>query len=300
LSSGARARRALLLPAALSLGLMISFNFDSLRNLYYEPPYARTDYRGMAQMIQEASRDTDAIILNAPNQWEAFTYYYHDVDRVYPLPLERPVQMESLYNALENIKNEHDCVFCLFWAEQESDPDRLVERWLDDHGYKARDEWWGDVRLVAYALAVEPATEPDIEVDVLFGDHIRLEGYSLARDQVLPDDVIQLTLFWQATESVDERYKVFLHLLSSEGQVVSQRDSEPGGGASFTSTWVPGETVKDNHGVFVPQDTESGTYQLVLGLYPLHDPNSRLPVVRDNIPAGDIFPISDIVISSSR
>ncbi|MEN8098135.1 MAG: glycosyltransferase family 39 protein [Chloroflexota bacterium] len=299
LRSGANVRRALLLPTALSLGMMISYNVDALHNLYHDPAYARTDYRGMAQTIQETFRDTDAIILNAPNQWEAFTYYYHDVDRVYPLPLERPAQKESLYSALENIKDKHDRVYCLFWAEQESDPDRLVEHWLDDHGYKARDEWWGDVRFVVYALAEGPAAEPDFEVDVLFGEHIRLEGYSLVSDRLMPDDVIQLTLFWQATETIEERYKVFLHLLSPEGQPISQRDSEPGGGLSLTSTWEPGTTVKDNHGVLVPHDVEPGTYQLVLGLYPLHDPNARLPVVRDGMPVGDTLPISHIVVTSN-
>ena len=59
--------------------------FPSLRNLYFDPAYSREDYRQIAADIVETVRSGDAVILNAPNQWEVFTYYYPDRD-VHPAP----------------------------------------------------------------------------------------------------------------------------------------------------------------------------------------------------------------------
>ena len=77
---------------------------------------------------------------------------------------------------------------------------------------------------------------------------------------------------------LQNRYKVFLHLLDENGTLVSQRDSEPGGGLALTTTWQPGTVVLDNHGLLLPSELPSGRYQLLLGLYDLANPANRLPI----------------------
>ncbi len=295
--AGSRARAPLLLPVALSLGLVVSFSYDSLHNLYSDPQYARPDYRGMAAHIQSAGRPGDAVVLNAANQWEVFTYYYPHVERVYPLPRSRPVNEAQVIAELEQITAAHDRIFAIFWGEVESDPQRLVERWLDAHAYKAADAWWGEVRLVTYAVPAAPATEIATPLEVHFGDRIALHGYTLLANQLAPGDIIQITLFWEALEPVEQRYKVFLHLLDHDGRVVSQRDSEPGGGLALTTTWRPGQLQMDNHGVSVPADTPAGVYQLVAGMYPLEDPSNRLPLTSSGEPAGDLLQLPVITIT---
>lgn len=292
------ARFPALLPLALSLGLVLSFSYESLHNLYFDPAYTRADYRGMAHAIQSIARPGDAVILNAANQWEVFTYYYPDVERVYPLPRQRPVREPEIVAELERILAAHDRLFVIFWAEAESDPERVVERWLDVHAYKATDEWWGDVRLVTYAVPAAPAAEMEIPLDAHLDDAIALRGYSLLADHLAPADIIQVTLFWEALAPIDQRYKVFLHLLDHDGALVAQRDSEPGGGFLLTPTWEPGEIRVDNHGVMIPIGTRPGKYQLIVGLYPLGDPTARLPVTLDHEPAGDALPLGPITVSA--
>jgi mannosyltransferase len=58
---------------------------SSLHNLYFDPAYARDDYRQIAADIAASARPGDAVILNAPNQWEVFTYYCPEQE-VYPAP----------------------------------------------------------------------------------------------------------------------------------------------------------------------------------------------------------------------
>jgi hypothetical protein len=297
-AGGLGVQPVILLPTALSLGLILSFSYESLDNLYFDPAYARADYRAMARTIQSVARPGDGIVLNAANQWEVFTYYYPEVERVYPLPRSRPVREAEVVAELESITASHDRLFALFWAEAESDPERIVERWLDAHAYKAADEWWGDVRLVTYAVPATPPAEMRTPLDARLGEAITLHGYTLLAERVAPGDILQLTLFWEGTAPIEQRYKVFLHLLNPEGELVTQRDSEPGGGLALTTTWKPGEMLPDNHGILVPLDTQPGTYQLVVGLYLLTDPAVRLPVTLDGGSAGDALLLAPITVSA--
>lgn len=249
----------------------------SLQNLYVAPEYARADYRSMAARIRAEAHPNAGIILNAPNQWEAFTYYYHDERHVYPLPRGRTrPTVEEIDAALQPIAAQHDRLYAIFWGEAQRDPERLVERWLDEHAFKATDEWVGDVRFVMYAVPPKTATVMETAVHLKFDDHITLLGYTLNDTLFRPGEIVQLTLFWQTDRPLEQRYKVFLHLYDENNQIIAQRDSEPGGGLALTPTWPVNETVRDNHGIFLPFGLEDGRYHFRLGLYDFADPNSRL------------------------
>ncbi|MEK7328134.1 MAG: hypothetical protein AAB217_23065, partial [Chloroflexota bacterium] len=115
-------------------------------------------------------------------------------------------------------------------------------------------------------------------VDALFGNQIALEGYSLNADSFSPGDILQLTLFWHANSPLPTRYKVFVHLIGDPGlPPIAQHDGEPGGGLALTTTWQTGQTVADNHGVFMPLDLPPGDYSLVVGLYGVDD-GARLQI----------------------
>jgi hypothetical protein len=119
------------------------------------------------------------------------------------------------------------------------------------------------------------------ETTIQFGDSIVLEGFTLGGDNLSPGQIIELSLFWQATQHIENRYKIFLHLIDENGNIVAQRDSEPGGGLVLTSTWQPGQTVVDNHGLMLPFEARLGTYTILLGMYDVADPNARLQVVTE-------------------
>ena len=77
---------------------------------------------------------------------------------------------------------------------------------------------------------------------------------------------------------MNQRYKVFLHLLDPDGRLVAQRDSEPSGGLAPTTSWSTSETIIDNHGLLLPSDLPPGDYTLIMGLYNIADPAERLPL----------------------
>jgi uncharacterized membrane protein len=266
------ARYTLLITQLIVIMLMVPPYALALQNYYAEPAYARDDYRGIAEYIDALSRPEDSIILNAPGQQEVFGYYYQGVLPVHALPKGRPLDQAATEASLTELASPGSRVFAVLWATDESDPDRFVEGWLDNYAYKAIDSWYGDVRLVVYAVPGQTHSEPaqDLGVrlkDLETGDEIALLGFSLLDNRLGAGDIAQTTLFWQASETPSVRYKVFVHLLDEDGQIVGQRDAEPGGGARLTTLWEPGEIVVDNHGVYIHPATPPGSYKVIVGLY---------------------------------
>lgn len=255
------------------LGLAVNLG-RGLEPLYHHPDFQRDDYRSIAAAIHAALRPGDAIILNAPNQAEVFRYYYDGGAPVYPLPPGLGGSSPETQAAVQQVIDTHQRIFVVFWGDAERDPERVVETTLNAQAYEAGSQWYGDVRLVRY---VTPATFDLVhESGAQFGDSITLESYALSTDTLSPGDALQVRLDWQTRAPLDVRYKVFVQLLDEAGQLVAQRDSEPGGGLSLTTTWQPGETITDRHALIIPDNLSPAYYMLIIGLYDINDPQQRL------------------------
>jgi hypothetical protein len=121
---------------------------------------------------------------------------------------------------------------------------------------------------------------PEIELDVLFGQQARLVGLDLPQSQIEAGETLPLTLYWQAVAPLDRNWTVFVHLINSEGSIVSQQDQVPGQGQFPTTGWVAPEYLVDPYNLPIPADAPPGdeTYTLRIGLYDAND-FSRLPVI---------------------
>jgi mannosyltransferase len=266
--------------------------FPSLHNLYFDPVYFRDDYRQIAADIAAAARPADAVILNAPNQWEVFTYYYPDQD-VYPAHYRPSPHGVEVFMA--PLVEQYSRLFVLYWGDAESDPHRRIERWLAANTYKASDQWYGRVRLEMYGVAPLPG-EPAVTLDARFSEAIRLHGYALNDSTLTPGDILPVTLFWEAETPVTERYKVTVQLLDGAGQLAAQHDAEPVGGLMPTDAWQPAQVVTDRYGILLPADLPPGCYTVVMALYHIVS-GERLPVALDGEPVGDHLVLSDIEIA---
>ncbi len=267
-----------LIVIALAIAGIVLPVWTGLRNLYFDPAYARDDYRGIAQRILEEAGPEAAVVLDAPSQVEVFSQYYPDGPGVTPLPDDQTEQ------SIARLLADYDRIYALFWGESEQDPERTVENTLNASAFAASSDWYGGVRLVTYVVPDAPAAEPDVLIDAGFGDAITLAGYAVSDTAVRPGEALAVTLFWRADAPVETRYKVFVHLYYPDGTIAAQHDGEPGGGLQPTDGWGPGEVVADNHGLLVPADAPEGDYALMVGLYGLDE--TRLPVTRGE-DAGD-------------
>ncbi len=117
----------------------------------------------------------------------------------------------------------------------------------------------------------EPPAPAHVQA-VQFGSAIELVGYDLAEAVYAPGSSLKVTLYWHAQQTPDRNYRVFVHLLDAEGQIVAQHDGAPGEGELPALGWLPGEYLVDIHRLALPPALPAGAYSLLVGLY---DPVTR-------------------------
>lgn len=129
---------------------------------------------------------------------------------------------------------------------------------------------------------------PQIELEVSFGGQAKLVGADLPQTEVEPGGHLPLTLYWQAVQPFDRDWKVFVHLIDSRGDIISQQDQVPGAGQFPTTGWLPNEYLTDSYNLPIPADVAGGeeSYQLRIGLYDAND-GTRLPVMEADQIVGD-------------
>jgi len=251
---------------ALGLGFILLASAWSLRGIYFDPQYARDDYRALVRYVEAVAGSDDAMLINAPGQVEIVDYYAHGLLPEYPLPQQRPPHRAETEATLRDLADRYSHLYAILWATDESDPQGIVTGWLARHAYPAGEVWYGNVRLAIYAMpqhteGVAHAVGAD------FGPRIRLKSYTLYTPSVSAGDVVELSLVWQGLAKLTRRYKVFTHLLDPADHIVGQRDAEPLAGTRPTSTWKPTEVLTDRYGLPVMAGTPPGRYRLEVGLY---------------------------------
>jgi hypothetical protein len=107
-----------------------------------------------------------------------------------------------------------------------------------------------------------------------FDHQLLLNSATLETPDAVPGGQVRVTLEWQGLRRM------------RDGQV----DAWPVSGTQATSTWEPGQPLRDDYAIAVPADAPPGPYQVEIGLYLLAT-GERLPVLNE---AGD--PIDDRVL----
>jgi mannosyltransferase len=249
--------------------------------LYHDAAYQRDDYRGLATQIEMQAGANDAVILSSAGLQEIFGYYYDGEAPVFPLPIGDDIAGDT-----QAVIDNADVIYVVFYGEKEQDPESIVERTLNENAFPIDNRWIGDVRLSRYASPAEFGAP--IQLDTRFGDVISLEDYALSDSHLSPNAVLQVQLNWTLSTPIESRYKVFVQLLDSNGNLMAQRDSEPANNQAPTNLWQAEEIVRDNHAILLP-NLPAGEYTLIVGLYDANT-GTRLAVGSgDYLELGRIF-----------
>ncbi|MGC8945374.1 MAG: ArnT family glycosyltransferase [Anaerolineae bacterium] len=107
---------------------------------------------------------------------------------------------------------------------------------------------------------------PQIQTDILFGEIIRLVGYTLPSDRVQRGDVLTVTLYWELLAQRGESANSFVHLL---GTAINPATGNPLWGQEDKSQpinwWGVGKIYEDVYAFQVAPDAPSGKYWLEVG-----------------------------------
>jgi len=271
-------RRHFVLGAAALLILVPSG--ISLANYYFDPQYARYDYRAQVEGISAMSSPQDGVIANGPQDFPAFFYYFDGKQPVYVLPsreVSSPAEIQSFLAGLR-----HSGLWLVKYMPPDFDGDNAIEGWLRRNSFPLQTRWVENVTFTYFSLPQDNARpERGARAPVTFERGIQLLGYEVKMAPLGVQSILQVSLLWQADQKVEQPYTVFVHAVSGAGQKLGVGDSEPAGGLSPTVTWKPGEAVLDRHGVLLPAAAQKEGARVEIGLYDLKT-GTRLQILDEN------------------
>ncbi len=69
------------------------------------------------------------------------------------------------------------------------------------------------------------------------------------------------------TAPVEDEMIVFAHIMLDGALLIAQRDAVPGNGEFPVTDWKPGEIVRDQFALLLPEDLPTGEYEIYVGIY---------------------------------
>lgn len=100
-----------------------------------------------------------------------------------------------------------------------------------------------------------------------FANGTRLVSYELIPASPTPGEAFMVSLLWGSGGAMNTSYKVFVHLVDDEGEIITQADGIPGGGRYPTTAWGIGEHFEDDYTLTLPDSLPAGGYDLLVGFY---------------------------------
>ncbi len=279
--------------SAAAVGLALPFGV-ALRAYYFDPAYAREDFRTIAAHIQNQELPGQSLVLL--NSAYPFLHYYSGKLPyvILPTDLDHLQDEAAVAAALNQLVRASGRVWLVGWQWEIADPQNLVESQLREHGSEDGElSWWvpgpsSPIRVAAYHVQAGGfGLLPRHPLDVSFaGGAMRLAAYHL-QGSVAPGQRLTVILWWNLQSLPPAPWRVFVHLLTGPdlNSVVATGDKAPLNDHYPFSVWTPGLAMQDLYSLDVPQDAPA-SLQLAVGLY---DPKTeeRLPLTENGQPAGD-------------
>lgn len=106
---------------------------------------------------------------------------------------------------------------------------------------------------------------PSLKFESRFEGGLTLLGYDLPQSKTQPGGVLDINYYWRAWAKPPTNYFVFVHL-EGQGRVVNYDHMLDHGRVAMTNL-KPGQVVRENYQIKIPDDLPTGQYKLVLGLW---------------------------------
>ncbi|MBC7260949.1 MAG: glycosyltransferase family 39 protein, partial [Chloroflexi bacterium] len=228
--------------------------FPTLNRYVYTKSYeisAAFDPRADYRYLQDKTLPDDVVFFNVLSLAGHYERFRTAKDPVWSYVLRWDPVIEPLEPALASrvqpAASQHRRLWFVLYKGTVGANFALKE-WLDLHFFPAFGQWREDTLYVQYLTPTAQTVQ--LEPNLIFDGRIRLEKV-LFTPETRADDRVNVRLVWTALESIPQNYKVFVHLYTMDGRLVTQHDSIPVNELKPTWSWVVGERVADNHGLWV-------------------------------------------------
>ncbi len=282
-----RFTRYLALVALLGV-ILISVYADA--NLFFDPDYAKDDWRAAASYVKNHRRPDEAVVLVSGHFYPVFAYYYGwdgwealpddvqlDITHVLNYPADAPRLNRMLAGA--------SGAWLVLWQDEVVDPTRLVPALLGSVGRELssiafRGSSAGDQVELRHFQFREAARFPDelpvqVSLQQTLAPGLTTLGYSLpteltpesSREPLPADAEITARVFWQAEETLHGAHAASLRVYDRLGQEWARRDAFLAGPWYFSERWPTATPVMGHYTVTLPLGTPPGIYTPTLTVY---------------------------------
>ena len=295
-----------LLSACLSsliLFTVLALTFIGLRRVYFDYRYQGNNsaLHAMREALENTTLPDPVIFLNNRTYFDHMLNFYKGDSVWYTLELNpneliekdtelpdastNPVDLlhRDAWSPVDYFGRQHQTMILVMeTSSYHKNVVRTMEWWMNSefHAIQNRD-YSDDVRTISFSSAASPARDivPEFRLDVFLGEDIVLRGYDADPPPglVRPGNILNLSMQWQALKDISERYTIGTYLMSPQGTIEAQNDSEPMGGFWPTHRWSAGDLIRHNVAFVLPYDLPPGHYAVWTVMYSGVD-GSRLPV----------------------
>jgi 4-amino-4-deoxy-L-arabinose transferase-like glycosyltransferase len=270
-------------PGARSLGggallLLVGINAWVLYHHYYDPLYAKENWREIVRKIEAFAQPGDGILLTGDGGEHAFGFYYRgNLPVHYDFNLLPPTHpdykkgrkdLAELEQVMREITTGRER---LWYTPYGVEIDGAISDWLGRHSYPAWHSWLGRKQLALYSTS--PTFLDRVEqLQAIFidpaGQGLSLIEVALPGTPVAAGDLLPLRLTWQAGPGLNQDYQLSLRLINPRSDIFVQSDWPPltaEGGP--TSTWPAQTPLTDRRSLWLPPETPPGEYLLQFVVY---------------------------------
>jgi len=257
------------LPSFALAALLIAAHWPISANLVYAKtlevfdPYNPHIYH---QQIAPRARPGDVVIFNvlSPAGFYTLDRRTDDPPWSYALTWDPVIEPRQRWEARVNeAARQHNRLWLVLYRGLAGANGHL-RGWMDSHFYPAY-ATWGEEAVFYGLYGVAREAMHTIRTDGMRWGEIALIEARLPM-QVTAGAILPVQLVWQADGLPSQNYKVFVHATAPDGAIIAQHDAQPLNDLRPMTSWQPGEAVRDNHGLALPEDYR-GSVRVIIGLY---------------------------------
>ena len=230
----------------------------------YDPELYKVTARNRLEMAMVNRVPIDACVV-AQNHY--VPHLTHRVD-LYHYPIYREEACQVTYFLFDKTNNAHPADLREIRV--------LIDKWLPDPMTQIVAEA-EDIFL--FRRGDDPM--PSVTMNAIAEDSIHLTQVELAVEDengvytnstadplpLNPGQGLRVYLYWEALDSPGAERSVSVRIMSSQGKLLAQHDSMPGGGSKPTSFWEQGWAFRDIYYLELPGDVPNGYGSLEIVLY---------------------------------
>ncbi|MGM0399830.1 MAG: glycosyltransferase family 39 protein [Chloroflexota bacterium] len=233
--------------------------------------YPNTYHVQLEERLQEAGEAGDLVVLNSESTFER-----HYGGNLACHVIEEGDEAEvagQLHRATDGGTGDKK-IFYVHYDDGEN-PHTYIRRQLAQNALFLWEESFAHGSLSCYQLAKDARfrqVSASLEVDIDYGQRLRLKKYGLSASRVQYRQELGLGLLWRALRPLEEDYHFFVHLVDEEGRIWGKRDGRLQDVQGMaTSAWREDDAHLSNYSLPLEAGIPPGRYWVSLGIYRLDD-----------------------------